>query len=199
MAQGDPPNIDEAQQAVEAVIRDASRAGNVVVRTRKLLRRGEPLRESLNINDVINEVLDLLQVELRRNGVTPQTEMARNLRSAVVDRVQLQQVILNLVMNAVEATRAVSDRARVLRVRTEEQPLDSIVVVVQDSGVGLDPEHLSRMFEPFYTTKVEGIGMGLAISRSIIEAHGGRLWAVDNDGPGSKFCFTLPIGKESSA
>ena len=199
MAQGDPPNIDEAEQAVEAIIRDASRAGNVVVRTRKLLRRGELLRESLNINDVINEVLDLLQVELRRNGVTPQTEMARNLRPVVVDRVQLQQVILNLVMNAVEATRAVSDRARVLRVRTEEQPLDSIVVLVQDSGVGLDPEHMSLMFEPFYTTKVEGIGMGLAISRSIIEAHGGRLWAVDNDGPGSTFCFTLPTRKESNA
>jgi signal transduction histidine kinase len=153
----------------------------------------------LNINDVINEVLGLLQVELRRTGVTPETEMARNLRPVVVDRVQLQQVILNLVMNAVEATRAVSDRARVLRVRTEEQPLDSIVVVVQDSGVGLDPEHMSLMFEPFYTTKVEGIGMGLAISRSIIEAHGGRLWAVANDGPGSTFCFTLPIGKESNA
>ena len=194
-----PPNIDEAQQAVEAVIRDASRAGNVVVRTRKLLRRGELLRESLNINDVINEVLGLLEVELRRNEVTPQREMARNLRPVVVDRVQLQQVVLNLVMNAIEATRAVSDRARVLRVRTEEQPSDSIVVVVQDSGVGLDLEHLSRMFEPFYTTKVEGIGIGLAISRSIIEAHGGRLWAVANDGPGSKFCFTLPTRKESNA
>jgi signal transduction histidine kinase len=119
--------------------------------------------------------------------------------SGVVDRVQLQQVILNLVMNAVESMRAVSDRARVLRVRTEEQPLDSIVVLVQDSGVGLDPEHMSLMFEPFYTTKVEGVGMGLAISRSIIEAHGGRRWAVANDGPGSTFCFTLPIGKESSA
>ena len=194
-----PPNIDEAQQAVEAVIRDASRASNVVVRTRKLLRRGEPLRERLNINDVINEVLGLLQVELRRNGVIPQREMARNLRPVVVDRVQLQQVILNLVMNAVEAMRAIRDRARVLRVRTEEQPSDSIVVLVQDSGVGLDPEHLSRMFEPFYTTKVEGIGMGLAISRSIIEAHGGRLWAVANDGPGSTFCFTLPTRKESNA
>ena len=199
MAQGDPPNIDEAEQAVEAIIRDASRAGNVVVRTRKLLRREEPLRERLNINDVINEVLDLLQVELRRNGVTPQTEMARNLRPVVVDRVQLQQVILNLVMNAMEAMRAIRDRARVLRVRTEEQPLDSIVVLVQDSGVGLDPEHMSLMFEPFYTTTVEGIGIGLAISRSIIEAHGGRLWAVANDGPGSTFCFTLPIGKESNA
>jgi signal transduction histidine kinase len=100
-------------------------------------------------------------------------------------------------MNAVEAMRAVSDRERVLRIRTEEQPSGRIVILVQDSGVGLDPKHSSRMFEAFYTTKMEGIGMGLAISRSIVEAHGGRLWAVANDGPGSTFCFTLPIDKGS--
>jgi signal transduction histidine kinase len=115
----------------------------------------------------------------------------------VVDRVLLQQVILNLMMNAVEAMRAVSDRVRVLRIRTEEQSSGNIVVLVQDSGVGLDPKHSSRMFEAFYTTKMDGIGMGLAISRSIVEAHGGRLWAVANDGPGSTFCFTLPIDKGS--
>jgi signal transduction histidine kinase len=146
----------------------------------------------LDINDVAREVIALLDDELRRNGVSLQTEMPRNLRPVVVDRVLLQQVILNLIMNAVEAMRAVSDRARVLRVRTEQQSSASIVVVVQDSGVGLDSEHLSRLFEPFYTTKVQGIGMGLTISRSIIEAHGGRLWAVANDGPGSTFCFALP-------
>ena len=98
-------------------------------------------------------------------------------------------------MNAVKAMRAVTDRVRVLRIRAEEQPAGTIVVLVQDSGVGLDPKHSSRMFEAFYTTKVQGIGMGLTISRSIIEAHGGRLWAVANDGPGSTFCFTLPIDK----
>ena len=113
----------------------------------------------------------------------------------VVDRVLLQQVILNLMMNAVEAMRTVSDRVRVLRIRTEEQTSGSIVVRVLDLGVGLDPKHSARMFEAFYTTKEEGIGMGLSISRSIIEAHGGRLWAVANDGPGSTFCFTLPIDK----
>jgi signal transduction histidine kinase len=107
--------------------------------------------------------------------------------------VLLQQVILNLIMNAIEAVRAVSDRTRILRIRTEEQPSGNIVVLVQDSGVGVDPEHSSRMFEAFYTTKVEGLGMGLTISRSIIEAHGGRLWAIANSGPGSTFCFTLPI------
>ena len=105
--------------------------------------------------------------------------------------------MLNLTMNAIEAMRAVSDRARVLRIRTEKQPSGNIFVFVQDSGVGVDPKHASRIFEAFYTTKAEGIGMGLTISRSIIEAHGGRLWAIANDGPGSTFCFTLPIGEAS--
>jgi len=188
-----PPNLDEARQAVEAIIRDGTRASSVLVRTRGLLRRGERVRERLAINDVVREVIALLDGELRRNGVSLRTEMPANLRPVVVDRVLLQQVILNLIMNAMEAIRAVSDRARVLRIRTEEQSSGSIVVLVQDSGVGLDPKQLNRMFEPFYTTKVQGIGMGLTISRSIIEAHGGRLWAVANDGPGSTFCFTVPI------
>jgi C4-dicarboxylate-specific signal transduction histidine kinase len=188
-----PPNLDEVLQAVEAIIRDGTRASSVLVRIRGLLRRGERLRERLDVNDVIREIIALLGGELRRNGASLRTEMPGNLPPVVVDRVLLQQVILNLMMNAVEAMRGVSDRARVLRIRTEEQPSGSIVVLVQDSGVGLDPKHLSRMFEAFYTTKVEGIGMGLTISRSIIEAHGGRLWAVANDGPGSTFCFRLPI------
>src|SRR6266481_5691856 len=121
--------------------------------------------------------------------------MSENLPPVVVDRVLLQQVVLNLIMNAMEAMRAVSDRGRALRIRTQEQPSGSIVVLVQDSGVGVGPEHSSRMFEAFYTTKAEGMGMGLTISRSIVEAHGGRLWAVANDGPGSTFCFRLPIGE----
>jgi C4-dicarboxylate-specific signal transduction histidine kinase len=188
-----PPNLDEARQAVEAIIRDGTRASSVLVRIRGLLRRGERVRERLDINDVIREVISLLDSELRRTGASLRTEMPRKLPPIVVDRVLLQQVILNLIMNAMEAMRAVVNRARILRIRTEEQPSGSIAVLVQDSGVGIDPEHLSRMFEAFYTTKVQGIGMGLTISRSIIEANGGRLWAVANDGPGSTFCFTLPI------
>jgi len=194
-----PPNIDEAQQAVEAIIRDATRASNVVVRTRKLLRRGDRLRESLEINDVINEVLGLLEVDLRRNGISLRIEKQENLPPATVDRILLQQVLLNLIMNAMDAMRAVSDRMRVLSIRIEEQDSGSIIVTVQDSGAGVDPDHLSRIFEAFYTTKAEGIGMGLTISRSIIEAHDGRLWAVANDGPGSTFCFTLPIEKEGES
>jgi C4-dicarboxylate-specific signal transduction histidine kinase len=190
-----PPNLDEVRQAVEAIIRDGTRASSVLVRIRGLLRRGERLRERSNINEIIREVIALSEGELRQSGASLRTEMPGNLPPVVVDRVLLQQVILNLMMNAVEAMRAVSDRARLLRIRTEEQPAGSIVVRVQDSGVGLDPQHSSRLFEAFYTTKVKGIGMGLTISRSIIEAHGGRLWAVANHGPGSTFCFTLPIDK----
>jgi len=192
-----PPNLKEVRQAVEAIIRDGTRASAVLVRTRGLLRRGERLRERLDINDVVREVIALLDGELRRNGVSLGTNLPEDLPPVVVDRVLLQQVILNLMMNAIEAVRAMSDRTRVLRIRTEEQPSDNIAVLVQDSGVGVDPEHSSRMFEAFYTTKVEGVGMGLTISRSIIEAHGGRLWAVANDGPGSTFCFTLPIDEGS--
>jgi len=188
-----PPNLDEARQAVEAIIRDGTRASSVLVRIRGLLRRGERVRERLDINDIIREVIALLDGELRRNGVSLLTELPRKLAPVVVDRVLLQQVILNLIMNAMEAMRAVGNRARVLRIQTEEQHSDSIVVLVQDSGVGIDPEHPSGMFEAFYTTKPQGIGMGLTISRSIVETHGGRLWAVANDGPGSTFCFTLPI------
>ena len=188
-----PPNLKEVRQAVEAIIQDGTRASAVLVRTRGLLRRGERLRERLDINDVVREVIALLDGELRRNGVSLGTNLPEGLPPVVVDRVLLQQVVLNLMMNAIEAVRAISDRTRVLHIRTEEQPSDNIAVLVQDSGVGVDPEHSSRMFEAFYTTKVEGVGMGLPISRSIIEAHGGRLWTVANVGPGSTFCFTLPI------
>ena len=188
-----PPNLGEVLQAVEAIIRDGTRASGVLVRIRGLLRRGEGLRERSDIKDVIREVIALSDGELRRNGVSLRTEMPGDLPPVVVDRILLQQVILNLIMNAMEAMRAVSDRVRVLRIRTEEQPSGSIVVVVQDSGAGVDPKHSSRMFEAFYTTKAQGIGMGLTISRSIIEAHGGQLWAVANDGPGSTFCFTLLV------
>jgi C4-dicarboxylate-specific signal transduction histidine kinase len=188
-----PPNLGEVLQAVEAIIRDGTRASGVLVRIRGLLRRGEGLRERSDINDVIREVIALSDGELRRNGVSLRTEVPGDLLPVVVDRILLQQVILNLIVNAMEAMHAVSDRARVLRIRTEEQSSGSIIVLVQDSGLGIDPQHSSRMFEAFYTTKVQGIGMGLTISRSIVEAHGGRLWAIANDGPGSTFCFTLPI------
>jgi C4-dicarboxylate-specific signal transduction histidine kinase len=194
-----PPNLDETLQAVEAIIRDGTRASSVLVRVRGLLRRGEQLKERSNINDIIREVIALSDGELRRSGTSLRTEMPGNLPLVFVDRVLLQQVILNLIMNAVEAMRAVSEQLRVLRIQTEERPLGRIVVLVQDWGVGLDPKDSGRMFEAFYTTKVKGIGMGLTISRSIVEAHGGRLWAIANKGSGSTFCFTLPIEEAGKA
>src|SRR5262249_4487366 len=142
-----PPDLDEARQAVAAILRDGTRAGNVLVRIRGLLRRGERLRESLPINDVIMQVIALSEGGLRRNAISLQTEISENLPPAVVDRVLLQQVVLNLIINAIEAMRAVSDRARILRIRIEARAPGSINVLVQDSGIGVDLEHSSRMFE----------------------------------------------------
>jgi C4-dicarboxylate-specific signal transduction histidine kinase len=186
-----PPDLNEARQAVAAIIRDGTRASSVLVRIRGLLSRGEQLRERLDINDVIKDVIALSEGELRRSAISLETGIPEKVAPVVVDRVLLQQVVLNLIMNAIEAMRAVSDR--VLCIRTQEEPLDNIIVLVKDSGVGVERDHSNRIFEAFYTTKARGVGMGLTISRSIIEAHGGRLWAVANDGPGSTFCFTLPI------
>jgi C4-dicarboxylate-specific signal transduction histidine kinase len=188
-------NLDEAREAVAAIIRDATRASGVLVRIRGLLRREGSGRECLEINDIIREVIALSESELRRNAISVETELPENLSRVVVDRILLQQVVLNLVLNAVEAMRSVCNRARVLHVRIQEGTSDTITVLVEDSGVGVDVEHSSQIFNAFYTTKAEGIGMGLSISRSIIEAHGGRLCAVAKEGPGSIFCFTLPIEK----
>jgi C4-dicarboxylate-specific signal transduction histidine kinase len=190
-----PTNLEEAQQAVAAIIRDATRASDVLVRIRGLLRREGSGRERLDINDIIREVVALSDFELRRNAISLETELLENLPRVVVDRVLLQQVVLNLVVNAMEAMRSECDRKRVVRIRTREENSDRIVVLVEDSGVGVDAEHFARIFNAFYTTKTGGIGMGLSISRSIIEAHGGRLWAVAKEGPGSIFCFALPIEK----
>jgi C4-dicarboxylate-specific signal transduction histidine kinase len=191
----EPANWDEAREAVAAIIRDATRASGVLVRIRGLLRREGSGRERLDINEIIREVIALSDSELRRNAISVETELPENLPRVVADRILLQQVVLNLVVNAVEAMRSVYDRARVVRIRTQEGTSDTITVLVEDSGVGVDVEHSNRIFDAFYTTKAEGIGMGLSIGRSIIEAHGGRLWAVAKEGPGSIFCFTLPIEK----
>lgn len=188
-----PPNLGAARQAVERAIRDATRASGVLARVRGLLKKGSRVRECVDLNGLIEEVLALVQGELRRHGVSLQTELNPGLPVVVIDRVQLQQVILNLIMNAIESMGAVADRARRLRIRTGQPAAGVLEVIVQDSGVGLAPEHVSRIFESFYTTKPEGIGMGLAISRSIVEAHGGQLSAAANDGPGATFRFTLPV------
>jgi PAS domain S-box-containing protein len=189
---GEPPNLDEARECLRRIIRDGNRASEVIARIRALVKKSAPDRTRLDLNQAIQEVLTLTGNEARKNRVSLRTELAAGLPSVRGDRVQLQQVILNLVMNGIEATRSVTDGSRELLIISRRQESDKVLVTVQDSGIGLDPQSLDRLFDPFFTTKPEGMGMGLSISRSIIEAHGGRLWATPNVSEGATFQFTLP-------
>lgn len=187
------PDLAEARAAVERIIRDGNRAGEVIARIRALVRKAAPQKARLAINDVIAEVIALADSELRRHGVALHTDLAAALPLVLGDRIQLQQVLLNLLLNGMEALRGVTDRPRTLIVRSQPEEAAAIRVGVQDVGPGIAPQDLERIFTAFVSTKPEGLGMGLAISRSIIEAHGGRLWATPNDGPGATVQFTLPI------
>jgi C4-dicarboxylate-specific signal transduction histidine kinase len=188
-----PPDPDEAEVAVQRIVRDANRASDVIARIRGFLRRGEFVPTPVDVEDVIDEVIGLVQADSRAQGVSILRTPVPGLPAARVDRVQLQQVILNLVMNALEAMVLSPDEPRTLELgaccREED---DAVQVNVRDTGVGIDPSDRDRIFDAFHTTKPEGMGMGLAISRSIIEAHGGHLWVTSNDGRGVTFHFTLP-------
>ena len=188
---GATPNLDEAREAVGRIIRDGKRAGEVIGRIRALVKKSGTEQTQLDINEVIREVVGLTQTEIQKNGVALRMDLAADLPRVVGDRVQLQQVFLNLVMNAIEAMSAVTDRARELVICSHQHESDQVFVAVQDSGIGIDRENLEKIFNAFYTTKSQGMGMGLAISRSIVENHGGRLWAVPRDGPGVTLQFTL--------
>ena len=188
---GDSPNLDEARETARRIIRDGNRAGDVIGRIRTLLRKTGTKKELLDMNQAVREVVALAEGEVRRNGVALRTELTGDLPPILGDRVELEQVVLNLIMNAIEAMSAIGDRPRELVVRTQSGEVDQVCVTVQDSGIGLDPQSMGRIFDAFYTTKSQGMGMGLAISRSIVENHGGQLWAVPNEGPGATFQFTL--------
>jgi PAS domain S-box-containing protein len=188
---GSTLNLDELRTAITEIVNDATRASAVISRIRGLLVKGSPRRTELDINDVIQDVLTLLRNELTRNRVSLRTDLASNLPRVPGDPVQLQQVLINLVVNAIEAMRTSTERPRELQIRLEKQAR-GIVVQVQDSGPGIAPELADRIFEPFFTTKAEGIGMGLSISRSIIESHGGQL-SIAPGSQGTVFQFTLPI------
>jgi signal transduction histidine kinase len=188
---GDSPNLVETREALRAIIRDGNRAADVVSRVRGLFKKAWPTKERLNINQAIEEVVILTQGEARRNKVRLRTELAANLPSAMADRVQIQQVVMNLILNGIEAMSAVEVRKRELVVRTQRSQGDRVRVAVQDSGIGIDPLNAERVFDAFHTTKPGGMGMGLSISRSIIESHGGRLWVTVNNGSGATFEFTL--------
>jgi signal transduction histidine kinase len=213
---GDSPNLEETSQAIRRIIRDGKRASSVVSRIRALFKKAPTATEPLDINEVIQEVLTLTQSEAHRNHVSLRTQFTNDLPLVTGDRIQLQQVILNLLMNAIQAMSGVDEGPRELLVGSQkvtgipgESEKDSLqdsasaeaawthlLITMRDSGPGLDPQRLDRLFDPFYTTKPQGLGIGLAISRSIVEAHGGRLWARANAPRGAIFQFALPIHNE---
>jgi C4-dicarboxylate-specific signal transduction histidine kinase len=192
-----PPNLNEVREALDCVVRDVDRARDIVGRMRDQVKKAPARKERFDLNTAINEIIVLARSAIVGNGVSLHTRLADGLFPILGDRVQLQQVVLNLVLNAVEAIGSIQAGARELSITTE-QDQTGVLVAVSDSGPGINPELLDRVFEPFYTTKASGIGMGLSICRSIIEVHGGRLWAEANEPRGTVFQFTLPAGQQES-
>ncbi|HEX3440096.1 MAG TPA: ATP-binding protein [Pseudolabrys sp.] len=186
-----PPNFARAQRALDAIVYDGKRAGEILSRIRSLVRKTPVKREQIDINQVIAEVVGLTQGEVQRNGVTLRTQLQPELPLVLADRTQLQQVVLNFILNAVEATSGVDERRRNVMI-SAAQDSSNIIVAVRDTGIGLDEGDGDHLFQPFYTTKASGMGMGLSICRSIIEAHGGRVWAARNTDTGATFQFVLP-------
>lgn len=193
-----PPDLGEVKQALGCVVRDADRAKDIVGRIRDHIRKAPPQKNFLDLNEAIDEVIVMVRTALDRNKVTVRTRLMKHMASVRGDRVQLQQVMLNLILNAVEAMSLDWDGTRELSISTEPSQTGGILVGVRDSGPGIESEHLSQIFEPFYTTKVSGIGVGLSICRSIVDAHGGRLWTEANLPRGALFQFSLPTVDESS-
>jgi len=193
MLAADPPDVDGARETAKRTIRDGNRASDVITRLRALFSKKEFALESLDLNDATREVIALSLSDLQRQRVVLQSEFADDLPNVTGDRVQLQQVILNLVRNASDAMMDVDDRPRQLLVRIERENGDRVRVTVRDSGIGVDRQSMNKLFDAFYTTKSGGMGIGLSVSRSIVERHHGRLWAEPNDGPGATFSFSIPL------
>ena len=191
MLAADPPNVAGAREAARRAIRDGNRASEVIARLRALFGKKRAVTESVDLNEAAREVIALSLDELQKNRVTLQMELAGGLPLVRGDSVQLQQVILNLVRNASDAMSTINDRPRQLVIRTERDQ-NWVRLSVEDCGIGFDPQAANGLFEAFYTTKKDGMGIGLSISRSIIERHHGRLWATLNDGPGATFSFAIP-------
>jgi PAS domain S-box-containing protein len=192
-----PPDLGEVREALNCVVGDIDRAGYIIDRIRDHIKKAPPRKDRFDFNEAINEVLILTRSAINKNGVSVQTRLAEGLLPVQGDRIQVQQVVLNLILNAVEAMGSVEAGPRELLIRTEQHQPNGVLVAVRDSGPGIDPEHLERVFEAFYTTKSSGVGMGLSICQSIIEAHGGRLWADANEARGAVFQFTLPNAENS--
>jgi C4-dicarboxylate-specific signal transduction histidine kinase len=188
-----PPDLEEIRQALGRIVKEGNRATDVIGRIRALIKKAPPRKDALEISGAIHEVIALARGEIVKNGVSVQTQLAEGLPLIQGDRVQLQQVILNLIINAVEAMSAVSEGSRELLIGAERDASGGVLVAVRDSGPGLNPESFERLFDPFYTTKPGGMGMGLSICRSIVEAHGGRIWASGTAGPGTTLQCILPV------
>jgi C4-dicarboxylate-specific signal transduction histidine kinase len=188
-----PPDLGEVREALGCIVDDADRAGDIIDRIRDHIKKVPARKDAVEINDAILEVIALTRTEAANNSVSVRTQLAEGLPRVQGDRVQLQQVMLNLIVNAIQAMSGIGEGARELQISIDAVPSEGGVRVgVRDTGPGLSPESLSRLFEPFYTTKPEGMGMGLSICRSIIEAHGGRLWAIPCEPQGALFQFTIP-------
>ncbi len=195
----EPPNLEEARVAVDCIAQDGTRASEVIRHIRAMFTKANPERTTVHVNELIREIGGLMQAEASRNQVALQTELAPDLPATVGDRIQLQQVIVNLVLNGIEAMSAVTDRPRSLVIRSERQDSDQVLIAVRDSGVGIDAKDFRRIFDAFFTTKAQGMGMGLSICHSIVEAHGGRLWASSNSDHGATLQFTLPADSKTAS
>jgi len=189
-----PPNVEEARQAAKRVIQDGTRAGAVLHRIRALFKKEGPAKNWLNVNDLIRDLTAFAREEAARLGIGFRIELAPDLPKVKADRVQLEQVVLNLVMNAIDAMSLLTDSPREVVISSRKDGPTAILVIVEDCGRGVIPEIAEKIFEPFFTTKPQGIGMGLSISRSIVESHGGRLWAGPRPSGGAIFQFTIPVG-----
>ncbi|HWM52053.1 MAG TPA: ATP-binding protein, partial [Thermoplasmata archaeon] len=194
----DPPNLERARDALQRTIHEGEHAGEIVSRVRALLKKAPPRTEAVDIDEVILEVLDLSRNELQRNGISIRTQLATDTPLVRGDRIQLQQVVLNLILNAVDAMSEPGTSPRELSIASRREEANQVLVEVCDSGQGFQAETMERIFDPFFTTKPDGMGMGLSISRSIVVAHGGRLWAMANKPRGAVFQFALPAGESDT-
>jgi signal transduction histidine kinase len=193
MLHADPPDIDGARETAKRTIRDGNRASDVITRLRSLFSRKEFTLELLDLNEATREVIALSLSDLQRHRVILQAQLADDLPIMTGDRIQLQQVILNLIRNASDSMVDVHDRPRLLLIKTEREDGTRVRLSVRDAGMGVPSQSLESLFEAFYTTKNGGMGIGLFVSRSIVERHQGRLWAESNDGPGATFSFSMPV------
>jgi NO-binding membrane sensor protein with MHYT domain/two-component sensor histidine kinase len=190
---GDNPNLEEARAAAIEIVKDGTRAAEIITRIRLLFRKGTPQRELLDLNEIVREMIVLLRSEVARNSISVRTELAADLPRVMADRVQLQQVMMNLISNSIDAMKD-ADGTRELAIKSRRGENGQLMVSVSDTGVGLPPQQANQVFDAFFTTKVHGTGMGLSISRSIVAAHDGRLWAADNSPCGASFHLILPTG-----